>query len=94
MMHTAPECSTSLEGYKPKPTDIWSLGVCLYTYIGECVPFFADSEIEMQLNAQNKELPIPPTFSPQLADLLKAMMAKVPEKRPTIAQVQAHPWFK
>ena len=31
---TAPEChSPGSEGYYPKPTDLWSLGVCLYTYV-------------------------------------------------------------
>ena len=29
------------------PTDIWSFGVCLYTYISGKVPFYADGELEM-----------------------------------------------
>ncbi len=62
--------------------------------MGETVPFYAENELEMQLNAQNKELAVPKTFSPELTDLLHAMMTKAPEKRLTIAQVLAHPWFK
>lgn len=92
--YLAPECSTVADGYKPKPTDVWSLGMCLHTYIGETVPFFGDSGLEMQLNAQNKDLVIPKTFSAQLTDLLQQMLAKSPDKRPTIKQIQAHSWFK
>jgi serine/threonine protein kinase len=46
---TAPECHIVEEGgYKPKPTDIWSFGVCLYTYVSGCVPFYASGgELEM-----------------------------------------------
>lgn len=39
---TAPECHiVEKDGYKPKPTDIWSFGVCLYTYVSGKVPFYA-----------------------------------------------------
>ena len=39
---TAPECHiVEKEGYKPKPTDIWSFGVSLYTYVSSIVPFYA-----------------------------------------------------
>jgi len=68
--------------------------MCLYTFIGEAVPFFAESELEMQINAQNKDLEIPKIFSANLADLLQKMLTKAPEKRPTIKEVKEHPWFK
>lgn len=43
---TAPECTiVEKEGYKPKPTDIWSLGVSLYTYVAGIVPFYGDCEL-------------------------------------------------
>lgn len=39
---TAPECHiVENEGYLPKPTDMWSFGICLYTYITGKVPFYA-----------------------------------------------------
>ena len=45
---TAPESHVSGEnGYSPKPTDIWSLGVCIFTYISNQVPFYGDSELEI-----------------------------------------------
>jgi [calcium/calmodulin-dependent protein kinase] kinase len=45
---TAPECHiVEKDGYKPKPTDIWSFGVCLYTYVAGNVPFYGEGELEM-----------------------------------------------
>ena len=43
---TAPECTiVEKEGYFPKPTDIWSLGVCLYVFVSGTVPFYGDCEL-------------------------------------------------
>lgn len=43
---TAPECTIVEDGgYLPKPTDIWSIGVCIYTYITGIVPFYGDCEL-------------------------------------------------
>ena len=47
---TAPECHVvDKEGYKPKPTDIWSFGVCLYTFVSGKVPFYGECELEIQI---------------------------------------------
>jgi serine/threonine protein kinase len=33
---TAPECHVpGPDGYYPKPTDIWSMGTCLFTYVSQ-----------------------------------------------------------
>jgi serine/threonine protein kinase len=39
---TAPECHiVAKEGYLPKPTDIWSFGICLYSYVNDgSLPFY------------------------------------------------------
>ena len=36
---TAPECDNEIE-FWAKPTDIWSFGVSLFTYVTGTVPFF------------------------------------------------------
>lgn len=82
-----------IDGYKPKPTDIWSIGICLYSYIEGSLPFYSENEVEMQTNAQEKDVDIPNSFSPELANLIRIMLAKSPEKRPTIVEVKSHPWF-
>ena len=80
---TAPECTVVEGGYEPKPTDVWSLGVCLYTYIAGIVPFYGDCELQIQINTRQQELRCPETFSPMLCDLLHKMLDKDPTRRPT-----------
>ena len=53
---TAPECHVVEQGgYKPKPTDIWSFGVVLYTFVNDgALPFYGQSELEIQINSREK----------------------------------------
>jgi serine/threonine protein kinase len=46
---TAPECHiVEKTGYVPKPTDIWSIGVCLYAFVNDGkLPFYGESELEI-----------------------------------------------
>jgi [calcium/calmodulin-dependent protein kinase] kinase len=68
---TAPECHVpGPDGYFPKPTDIWSLGTCLFTYVTQEIPFNKDSEIEIQIMSKNEEPTYPDHLSPELKDLI------------------------
>lgn len=92
---TAPECHiVEKTGYRPKPTDIWSLGVSLYAYVHQLVPFYSSGgELEMQIKSREHEVEIPPSFSPLLRDLILQLLEKDPAKRLTIQQVLEHPFF-
>jgi [calcium/calmodulin-dependent protein kinase] kinase len=91
---TAPECTVvEKEGYAPKPTDIWSFGVCLYTYMAGIVPFYGDCELQIQINTRQKELECPEQFSELLVDLLTKILDKDPSKRPKAVDLLHHPWF-
>ncbi len=89
---TAPECHiVEKEGYRPKPTDIWSFGVSLYAYVNRLVPFYSSGgELEMQINSRTKEVDIPEEFSPELKDLILKVLNKNPVERLTITQVLEH----
>ena len=65
-LFTAPECHiVAKNGYEPKPTDIWSLGICLYAYVNDGVlPFYGESELEIQIASKQKDLVVPESFSP------------------------------
>ena len=91
---TAPECTVVEKGgYMPKPTDIWSYGVCIFTFVAGIVPFYGDCELQIQINTRNKELNLPDTFSEPLKDLLTWILNKDPSKRPSAAEIIEHPWF-
>ena len=50
---TAPECTiVEKGGYKPFPTDVWSIGVCIYTFVAGLVPFYGDCELQIQINTR------------------------------------------
>jgi serine/threonine protein kinase len=61
---TAPESHVpESNGFLVLPTDIWSIGVTMYTFLSQNVPFYAESELEMQINAQKKDPAHLPEFS-------------------------------
>lgn len=88
IQYAAPEILRG-EKYCGRPTDIWALGVLLYTILCGEVPF-ASSEQAMQASIK------PPRFRSN-ADALRLiawMLELDPRSRPIAAQVCAHPWLR
>lgn len=81
---------------KPYTTaaDIWSLGVLLYAMVCARLPFHADSVGAMLQAILNDKPVIPSHLSPELQDLLKALLKKDPRHRITLADIKRHPWVK
>lgn len=74
--------------------DVWSLGVCLFAMLEARLPFSCQNTNFKLFMQEIFELKMPSKFSPLLQDLLSKMLAPKPEQRPSLMQLQDHPWLK
>jgi len=95
--YVAPEV-LRLKGYG-KLVDVWSVGVIAFVILKGCLPFDANDKkgvIYKVLNVKPKISVYDPFWrmmSSQCRDLIKQLLTKRPEKRPTISKALSHPWF-
>ena len=90
--YMAPEIVAKKEYYGP-PTDIWSLGVLLYTMLTGNFPFHGAIEQDLYKNILRGTFNIPSYISDKAKRLISQMMNKNPESRPKAEEVLNDQFF-
>merc|ERR1719188_417288 len=84
------------------PTDVWSLGVCLYTLVIGQFPYVVEKPCKKLMKAAIVSGVPEPSFqcvaqgvelSEQLLDLLRGLLRRDPAERPAAAEALEHSWF-
>lgn len=97
------ECGGRL--FKPKPADVWAYGVTMFSCLFNCLPFNLDQgQGKNVANAmyaltellRTEELVIPEDrgYSEDACDLLRRVLEKDPDKRPSFEEIVTNPWFE
>uniref|UniRef100_A0A8P4GJI7 non-specific serine/threonine protein kinase n=1 Tax=Dicentrarchus labrax TaxID=13489 RepID=A0A8P4GJI7_DICLA len=73
--------------YRAGPTTVWQLGVVLFESVHRKSSFETNMFIRKKIKISNK-------LSEDCQDFLQICLTKVPERRPTLEQLQLHPWLR
>jgi len=93
--YVAPEVMTA-RSYKTNATDVFSLGVVLYTMMVGQFPFSYKSRLEYfrKKTVIHPTLPTTDSLNPKCAELLQKMLEIDPEKRISLKEVLQTEWVK
>ncbi|CAG8544008.1 1788_t:CDS:1 [Cetraspora pellucida] len=75
--------------------DWWSLGICLFEFLVGYPPFNDDTPQVIFRNILDNDIQWPPEgfLSTEAKDFISKLLNKTPEKRPSVDEIKAHPFF-
>lgn len=93
LFYTAPEI---IEGtrYDPIKSDVWSLGIILYTMLTGFLPWQSVDESDARKEIMDGTVEVPDNISSIIADVLTQCLTRDPSKRPTTKELLELPWMK
>jgi serine/threonine protein kinase len=74
-------------------TDIWCIGIIMYTLLFGKGPFYEDEPSKAYTRIKQLDYSFPECSSVESVDLIKSVLVLNPEERPTIDQLLNHPYF-
>eukprot|EP00210_Caulerpa_lentillifera_P005125 g4897.t1 len=90
----APEACGQEVAYSGRKADVYAAGVVLYMMIFTRPPFESENDFELLRKIREDEpcWTLRSDLSPELLDLLKKLLSKNPETRPSLFEIFNHPW--
>ncbi|XP_061213264.1 serine/threonine-protein kinase Nek4 isoform X5 [Neopsephotus bourkii] len=76
-------------------SDVWALGCCVYEMATLKHAFNAEDMNSLVYRIiEGKLPPMPKDYSPQLVEIIRTMLSKRPEERPSVKSILRHPYIK
>ncbi|NXC43239.1 NEK4 kinase, partial [Penelope pileata] len=76
-------------------SDVWALGCCVYEMATLKHAFNANDMNSLAYRIiEGKLPPMPKDYSPQLVEIIRTMLSKKPEERPTVKSILRQPYIK
>ena len=96
LYYIAPEVFSSNSDNYDEKSDIWSVGIILYKALTKKYPFIGKSDDETVLSILENDYDdsLLMNYSDELKDLIKNLLMKDPNKRPSATEALNHIWFK
>lgn len=91
--YCAPECLSKIK-YDGRQSDVWSLGVLLFSLVTGEHPWNVTNAAVMLRQILKAAFTIPSHVSDPCRSLIEGMLKLVPGDRMTMQQILEHPWLK